>query len=88
VESARLALLSFGTDGRTGRNLLVHLRSNIDIRVPRAAFSGLPATAKALEAAALFLKGRHQFTNPDGIGHFHFQITASGFSARGTDFRG
>lgn len=89
VESARLALLSFGTDGRTGRNLLVHLRSNIDIRVPRAAFSGLPATAQALEAAALFVKGRHEFKKPDGssdgFGHFHFQITASGFAAGGTD---
>jgi hypothetical protein len=45
--------------------------------------------AKALEAAALFLKGQHQFTKPngslDGVGHFHLQITASGQSARGTD---
>jgi len=89
VESARLALLSFGSDGRIGRNLLVHLRSNVDIRLPRAALAGLPATAKALEAAALFVKGRHQFTkpdgSPDGTGHFHFQITASGFTAGGTD---
>ena len=89
VESARLALLSFGSDGRTGRNLLVHLRSNVDIRVPRAALSALPVTAKALEAAALFVKGRHEFKKPDGssdgFGHFHFQITASGFAAGGTD---
>ena len=57
--------------------------------MPRAALSTLPATAKALEAAALFVKGQHQFKKPDGtadgVGHFHFQITASGLSASGTD---
>ncbi len=89
VENARLALLSFGSDGRTGRNLLAHLRSNVDIRVPRAALSALSATATALEASALLVKGRHGFKkpdgSPDGVGHFHFQITASGLGARGTD---
>jgi choline dehydrogenase-like flavoprotein len=89
VESARLALLSFGSDGRIGRNLMAHLRSNVDFRVPRAALAGLPATAGALEAAALFVKGQHQFKKPDGsadgVGHFHFQITASGLGAGGTD---
>jgi choline dehydrogenase-like flavoprotein len=89
VESTRLALLSFGSDGRIGRNLLAHLRSNVDIRVPRAALTTLPAMAKALEASALFVKGQHQFKKPDGtpdgVGHFHFQITASGLSANGTD---
>src|SRR5207244_13418035 len=80
---------SFGSDGKIGRNLLAHLRSNVDIRVPRAALTALPATAKALEAAALFVKGQHQFKktdgSPDGVGHFHFQITASGLGAKGTD---
>lgn len=89
VESTRLALLSFGSDGHIGRNLMAHLRSNMDIRVPRAALQGLPATAKALEASALLVKGRHQFKkpdgSPDGVGHFHFQITASGLGANGTD---
>jgi choline dehydrogenase-like flavoprotein len=89
VESTRLALLSFGEDGRTGRNLLAHLRSNVDIRVPRAALATLPATAKALEASALFVKGQHQFKKPDGtpdgVGHFHFQITASGLAAGGSN---
>jgi choline dehydrogenase-like flavoprotein len=89
VESTRLALLSFGEDGRTGRNLLAHLRSNVDIRVPRAALATLPATAKALEASALFVKGQHQFKKPDGtpdgVGHFHFQITASGLGAGDTN---
>jgi choline dehydrogenase-like flavoprotein len=89
VESTRLALSSFGSDGRIGRNLLAHLRSNVDFRVPRAALATLPLTAKALEASALFVKGEHQFKkpdgSPDGVGHFHFQITASGRSAGGTD---
>jgi len=89
IESTRLALLSFGSDGRTGRNLIAHLRSNVDIRVPRAALATLPAMAKALEAAALFVKGRHEFKKPDGssdgVRHFHFQITASGFTAGGAD---
>ena len=39
IESTRLALLSFGEDGRIGTNLVAHLRSNIDFRVPRAAFA-------------------------------------------------
>lgn len=82
AESTRLALLSFDDDGKTGRNLLAHLRSNLDIRVPRAAITALPATVQALEASALFVKGQHSFKKPDGtpdgVGHFHFQITASG----------
>ncbi|MCS6306263.1 MAG: DUF1080 domain-containing protein [Nitrospira sp.] len=86
VESARLALLSFGSDGKIGRNLIAHLRSNVDIRVPRTA---LTATAKSLEASSLFVKGQHLFKKPDGssdgFGHFHFQITASGLGVSGTD---
>jgi hypothetical protein len=82
IESTRLALLSFGEDGRIGTNLIAHLRSNIDFRVPRAALAALPPNLKALQSSALLLKGQHQFKKPDGtpdgVGHFHFQITASG----------
>jgi choline dehydrogenase-like flavoprotein len=82
IESTRLALLSFGEDGRIGTNLIAHLRSNIDFRVPRAALAALPSSVKALQASALLLKGQHQFKKPDGtpdgVGHFHFQITATG----------
>ena len=39
VESSRLALLSFGSDGKIGRNLMAHLRSNVDFRVPRTALT-------------------------------------------------
>lgn len=77
IESTRLALLSFGEDGRIGANLMAHLRSNIDFRVPRAAFAALPPAIKALQSSALLMKGQHKFG--DGtFGHFHFQITASG----------
>jgi choline dehydrogenase-like flavoprotein len=89
VESTRLALLSFGSDGRIGRNLMAHLRSNVDIRVPRVALKDLPAAAKTLETSALLVKGQHRFKkadgSPDGVGHFHFQITASGLSKSGTN---
>jgi choline dehydrogenase-like flavoprotein len=70
IESARLALVSTGNPrGLMGRNLMAHLRSNLTLRVPRAAFPGLPPD---LEASALFVKGRHAGR------HFHIQVTASG----------
>lgn len=89
IESTRLALASF-TDlpapayQRIGENLMAHLRSNIDVRIPRAALAGLPASVKDLETSALFIKGEHAF-NGGGIGHFHLQITASGLGPGGTD---
>lgn len=89
IESTHLALLSFGEDGRIGKNLMAHLRSNVDIRVPREALSSLLPDVKALQTSALFVKGQHKFTKPDGtedgtLGHFHFQITASGLNNTGT----
>ena len=80
IESARLARLSFDTlpnAGLPGQNLMTHLRSNITIRIPRAALSSLPAAVKELEASALFVKGRHPNAGPP-VGHFHLQITAAG----------
>jgi hypothetical protein len=90
IESTRLALLSFGEDGRTGANLMAHLRSNLAFRMPREALPALPPTVKALQASALLLKGRHEFRRPDGskdgtAGHFHFQITASGLDNMGSN---
>lgn len=84
IESTRLALLSFGADGRIGTNLMAHLRSNVTIRVPREAFSSIPGTVQALQTSALFMKGRHKFAD-NTVGHFHFQITASGLGKTGTD---
>ena len=75
IESARLAKVSFDRP-HIGANLMAHLRSNHTIRIPRGSLD-IPATAKDLQASALFLKGRHQ--HADGaVGHFHLQITASG----------
>ena len=70
IECARLALVSLDNPhGLMGRNLMAHLRSNLTIRVPRAAFPQLPPE---LESSALFVKGRHAGR------HFHMQVTASG----------
>jgi choline dehydrogenase-like flavoprotein len=85
IENTRLALTSFaGIPGydEIGRNLVAHLRSNLDIRVPRSA---LPATLPhELQASALFVKGRHR--HADGsVGYFHLQITASGLGLLGAD---
>ncbi|MDT4737246.1 family 16 glycoside hydrolase [Bradyrhizobium sp. WYCCWR 12699] len=90
IESTRLALSSFGADGRIGTNLMAHLRSNVTLRVPREAFSAISPSVKTLQTSALLLKGRHQFlgadNNPDGtFGHFHFQITASGLGNAGSN---
>lgn len=73
VESTRLALLSFpNTNGLIGRNLMGHLRSNTTVRIPRA---DLPANLpSALQASALFVKGRQGANGP----HFHLQITGTG----------
>jgi choline dehydrogenase-like flavoprotein len=83
IESARLALSSLpNPDGTIGRNLMVHLRSNLTIRIPRASFPELAGLD--LEESALFVKGRH--TRADGsVGYFHLQITAAGLGALGTD---
>jgi choline dehydrogenase-like flavoprotein len=81
IESARLALLSFPNE-QIGRNLMAHLRSNLTIRIPRAAYPQLAGLD--LEASALFVKGRHQFD--DGTtGSFHLQITAAGLGKLGAD---
>ena len=83
IESTRLALLSFGPDGRIGTNFMAHLRSNITLRIPREAFDAVSPGVKALQTSALLLKGRHPSIGADGkpdgsFGHFHFQINASG----------
>lgn len=83
IESTRLVKHSFSGKftqaawDQVGTNLVVHLRSNLNIRIPRTALTTLSPAVKALQAAALFVKGRHKFQ--DGtLGHFHLQVTASG----------
>ncbi len=84
IEGTRLALLSFqGAPGynQIGQNLIAHLRSNLNIRVP---ISQIPGLLGNLEEAALFLKGRHRFADGSS-GHYHLQITAAGGAGTSTD---
>src|SRR5262249_20118970 len=88
IESTRVVLdslraLPAAAYGRVGTNLMAHLRSNLDFRIPKEALFALPATAKALQASALFVKGRRIFSGSSDAGHFHLQITASGLGAIG-----
>lgn len=82
IESIRLALLSFeGMPNYTniGKNLMAHLRSNLQFRIPRKALEPLLSpNIKELQSSALFVKGRASRTDGSVIGHFHQQITASG----------
>lgn len=85
IENARLALLTFDGTGiptlpRIGKNLIGHLRSNLVIRVPRAAIANLSPTTGELQTSALFLKCR-AVQNGNFLGHFHLQISASGGSS-------
>jgi hypothetical protein len=87
IENARIALVSLpGLPGseRMGTNLMPHLRSNLTIRIPRAAINGLDSAVNELQASALFVKCRH--AHADGLfGHFHLQITAAGLDRPSTD---
>lgn len=82
IESIRLSLLSF--DGmpnyaNIGKNLMAHLRSNLQFRIPRKALEPLLSPSiKELQSSALFVKGKATRTDGSVIGHFHQQITASG----------
>jgi choline dehydrogenase-like flavoprotein len=88
VETTRLALTTFQQSlagraaQRMGTNLIAHLRSNLSIRIPRAAIAAnLPPTViNSLQCSALLVKGKA----PNGR-TFHFQITAAGLAKLGTD---
>lgn len=87
IESTRIALNSFKNKippngySLIGKNLMAHLRSNLNVLIPRQALTSLPATVKALQASALFVKCSHKFLNSTDVGYYHFQITASGGGA-------
>ena len=88
IETTRVALTTFQQSlagraaQRMGTNLIAHLRSNLTIRVPRAAIAAnLPPTAlQSLQCSALLVKGRAANGRT-----FHFQITAAGLQKLGTD---
>lgn len=84
IESARLALISFPGVPNVGSNLTGHLRSNLTIRIPRAAISSLSPAIMELQASALFVKGRHDHADHK-FGHFHLQITAAGLAQPSTN---
>jgi choline dehydrogenase-like flavoprotein len=76
IESTRLALASFPTP-LMGRNLMAHLRTNLIVRIRRAALGAtLPAQ---LETAAILVRG----ATPQG--RFHLQVTASASSGGNSD---
>ena len=88
IETTRLARTTFSQSlagraaDRMGTNLIAHLRSNLTVRVPRAAIAAnLPAPLRNnLQCSALLVKGKA----PNGR-TFHFQITAAGLSKIGAD---
>lgn len=76
IESTRLALTSFPTatnagDERMGRNFLSHVRSNIYLRVRRAALDVGNTLPSILQTGAVLVRG----SAPQG--KFHLQVTAS-----------
>jgi choline dehydrogenase-like flavoprotein len=87
IESTRLALVSLGDQPNSdliGKNLMAHLHSSFNIRIPRTSVANLDATLRELQVSALFVKGQHRFS--DGTdGYFHLQITASGLDTLGTN---
>ena len=76
VESTRVALSSFPTP-LMGRNLMAHLRTNMTVRIRRAAIAAnLPSQ---LETAAVLVRG----SIPQG--RFHLQFTASASPTSASD---
>jgi len=88
VETTRIALTTFQQSlagraaQRMGTNLIAHLRSNLTIRIPRAAIAANlpPMLINSLQCSALLVKGIAANGRT-----FHFQITATGLSKLGTD---
>jgi hypothetical protein len=88
VETTRVARTTFQQSlagraaDRMGKNLIAHLRSNLTIRIPRAAIAAnLPPTViPSLQVSALLVKGKAANGKT-----FHFQITASGLNSLGVD---
>jgi GMC oxidoreductase len=77
IESTRLALASFPTSPNNpagelmGRNLMAHWRSNMSIRIKRAAFDPENVLPGVVETGALLVRGSTD------LGKFQIQVTAS-----------
>jgi choline dehydrogenase-like flavoprotein len=84
IEATRLALLSLGIGDRTFGNarvgnLMAHLRSNITVRIRRAALHAAAPTE--LETSALIVRGTHPGTGR----RWHLQVTATDTASPGTE---
>jgi len=76
IESTRMALASFPTSPNPqkelmGRNLMVHVRDNIKVRIRRSAIAVPGTLPSTLQAAAMLVRGS------TAQGKFHLQVTAS-----------
>ncbi len=76
IESTRLALVSFPRTSNPaeelmGRNLMVHIRDNIEARIERSALDPSKTLPSRLQAAAMLVRGSNS------QGKFHLQVTAS-----------
>ncbi len=76
IESTRLALSSLPrtsnpSEELIGRNLMVHIRDNIEARINRSAVDPSGTLPTQLQAAAMLVRG----STPQG--KFHLQVTAS-----------
>jgi len=76
IESTRMALASFPTSSDPakelmGRNLMVHIRDNILVRIKRSAIDASGSLPRKLQAAAMLVRGS------TAQGKFHLQVTAS-----------
>jgi choline dehydrogenase-like flavoprotein len=94
IENTRAVLSVVPEKPLIGRNLMVHLRSNLTFRVPRPSSldpnnlpPGTPPSVvqalRELQISALFVKGIHTHPTDGSKGHYHFQITASGVGELG-----
>lgn len=76
IESTRMALVSFPTSPDPqkelmGRNLMVHIRDNIKVRLNRSAIDAAGTLPRQLQATAMLIRGS------TAQGKFHLQVTAS-----------
>ena len=76
IESTRVALASFPT-ALMGRNLMAHLRTNLTVRIKRAALAA--ALPPEVQTAAVLVRGS------TAQKRFHLQFTASASQSSGSD---
>src|SRR3712207_3282931 len=93
IENTRQALLAVPEKPLIGRNLMVHVRSNLTFRLPHDPFPALDPELepdpvaqqllRELQVSALYVKGIHTHPIDGSRGHYHVQVTASGVGELG-----